>query len=147
MYKQILIAIDGSELAAKGLEQGLRLAAALDAEATVLTASERWASVDAGQVWGGSAGLLDEYRVHTRKVADEVLGDAGRRATELGVRHQTLYVDNRYPADAILETAKARGADLIVMASHGRRGLSRLLIGSQTNEVINHSTIPVLVVR
>lgn len=147
MYKQILIATDGSELAAKGLEQGLRLAAALGAEVTILTASERWTPVDAGVVWGGSVGMLDEYRTHMRKEADVVLAAAGARATELGVRHQSAYVADTYPADAILETARARGADLIVMASHGRRGLNRLLIGSQTNAVIAHSTIPVLVVR
>ena len=147
MYKQILIATDGSELATKGLEQGLQLAVALDAEVTILTASERWAPVDAGMVWGGSPGMLEEYRAHNRKDADSILAAAGERATELGVRHQVLYVADSYPADAILETAKARGADLIVMASHGRRGLSRLLIGSQANAVITHSTIPVLVVR
>jgi nucleotide-binding universal stress UspA family protein len=147
MYQQILIATDGSELAGKGLEQGLRLAAALDAEVTNHTASERWTPVDAGLVWGGSAGMLEEYRTHVRKAADEVLAAAGARATELGVRHQTLYVPDRYPAETILETATARGVDLIVMASHGRRGLDRLLVGSQTNAVITHSTIPVLVVR
>lgn len=147
MYKQILIATDGSELATKGLEQGLQLAVVLNADVTILTASERWAPVDAGMVWGGSPGMLEEYRTHNREDANSILAAAGERATELGVRHQVLYVADSYPADAILETAKARGADLIVMASHGRRGLSRLLIGSQANAVITHSTIPVLVVR
>ncbi len=147
MYKQILIATDGSELAKKGLEQGLQLALALDADVTIVTASERWTPVDAGVVWGGSAGLLEEYRGHVRKAGEEVLEAAGTRATELGVRHQVMHVTERYPAEAILETAAERGADLIVMASHGRRGLNRLLIGSQANSVITHSTIPVLVVR
>ncbi len=147
MYKQIVIATDGSELAGKGLEQGLELAAALDAEVTIVTASERWTPVDAGIVWSGSAGMLDEYRVHAKKEAEALLAVAGERATALGVRHQTMYVADSYPAEAILDTAAARGADLIVMASHGRRGLNRLLIGSQANSVIAHSTIPVLVVR
>ena len=147
MYKHILIATDGSDLAAKGLEQGLQLAAAMNAEVTILTASERWTPVDAGVVWGGSASAVAEYATHTRLAAEATLASASERAAALGVRHQSLYVADHYPADAILETAAARGAELIVMASHGRRGLNRLLVGSQTNAVIAHSTIPVLVVR
>lgn len=147
MYKHILIATDGSELAGKGVEQGLHLAAAMDAKVTILTASEPWSAVDAGQVWGGSASLLEEYRTHTRQAAEQILATAGRRASELGVRHESLYTADTYPAEAILETAKACGADLIVMATHGRRGLNRLLLGSQANAVITHSTVPVLVVR
>ncbi len=147
MYKHILIATDGSELAARGLEHGLQLAAALGAEATFLIASESWPPVDTGQMWVSAAALLEDYSTHARRTAEEILARAGARAVELGVRHHSLCVEDRYPADAILETATARGADLIVMASHGRRGLDRLLIGSQTNAVITHSTVPVLVVR
>jgi nucleotide-binding universal stress UspA family protein len=147
MYKRILIAIDGSELAGKGLEQGLELAAALGAAVIVLTVSEPLQSVDAGQVWGGSAGALETYRLHVKAQADGILGAAEKRARALGVACESVHVPERYPADAILETAGARQAELIVMASHGRRGLGRLLIGSQTNAVITHSKVPVLVVR
>lgn len=90
-------------------------------------------------VWGGSASLLHEYNDHVRKQAETVLAAAGARATELGVRYEPVYVADRYPAEAIMETASARGSDLIVMASHGRGGLNRLLIGSQTNAVITPS--------
>ena len=147
MYTQILIATDGSELAEKGLEQGLQLARATGATATIVTASEPWQAVDAGQVWGGSAALLDEYRTHARETAEKILAAAAHRANELGVTHDTRYVKDSYAAEAILEAAKSIGADLIVMATHGRRGLNRLLLGSQANAVITHSTIPVLVVR
>lgn len=147
MYKHILIATDGSELAGKGLEHGLRVAAAIGAEATIVTVTEPWQSVDAGQVWGGSASLLDEYRAHARESATRILAAAAERASALGVTHKTRYVADAYPAEAILEAAKECGADLIVMATHGRRGLNRLLLGSQANAVITHSTIPVLVVR
>lgn len=147
MYKHILIATDGSELAGKGLEHGLHVAAAIGAEATIVTVTEPWQSVDAGQVWGGSASLLDEYRTHARESATGILAAAGERASALGVTHQTQYVADAYPAEAILEVAKERGADLVVMATHGRRGLNRLLLGSQANAVITHSEIPVLVVR
>lgn len=147
MYKQILIATDGSELAMKGLEQGLQLAAALDAEATILTVSERWVPVDPGVVWAGSPDMLDDYHVHVRKEGEAVLAAASGLATERGVRHQTLYVADSHPADAILEAVTERSVDLIVMASHGRRGLNRLLVGSQTNTVVARSPVPVLVVR
>jgi len=147
MYKQILIATDGSELADKGLEHGLRVAAATGAEATIVTVTEPWQAIDAGQVWGGSAALLEEYRAHAAEAAKKILAAAAERASALGVRHETVYVDNAYPGEAILATAKERGADLIVMATHGRRGLNRLLLGSQAISVITHSTIPVLVVR
>ena len=60
---------------------------------------------------------------------------------------ETLHVKNQFPAEGIIEAAKAQGCDLIVMASHGRRGLSRLLLGSQANRVVTQSTIPVLICR
>jgi len=147
MYKHVLIATDGSELGSRGLEHGLRVAAATGAEATIVTVTEPWQSVDAGQVWGGSANLLEEYRTHAREAATRILEAAAKRASELGVVHHIHYVADAYPSDAILEAAGERGADLIVMASHGRRGLNRLLLGSQANAVITHSQIPVLVVR
>ena len=147
MYKKILIATDGSELAQKGLEQGLRMAVVMNAKVIILTASEPWQPVDVGQVWGGSASLLEEYRKQVADASKRVLAEAGKRATELGVPHESLYVADRFPSDAILDAVKEHNVDLIVMATHGRRGFNRLLIGSQTNTVITHSTIPVLVVR
>lgn len=147
MYKQILIATDGSELAQKGLEQGLRMAVVMNANVIILTASEPWQPVDVGQVWGGSASMLEDYRKQVADASQRVLAEAGKRAAELGVPHQPLYVADRFPSDAILDAVKEHNVDLIVMATHGRRGFNRLLIGSQTNTVITHSTIPVLVVR
>ena len=147
MYKHILIATDGSELATKGLEHGLRLAASTGAQAIVVTVTEPWQAIDAGQVWGGSAALLEEYREHAEQAAQKILASAAERASALGVTHETVYVANAYPGEAFLATAMERGGDLIVMATHGRRGLNRLLLGSQANSVITHSEIPVLVVR
>lgn len=68
-------------------------------------------------------------------------------AAEAGVSCETLHVKDRRAAEGIIETAKANGCDLIVMGSHGRRGLGRLVLGSQANEVVTHSTVPVLVCR
>ena len=147
MYKHILIATDGSELSSRGLEHGLRLASATGARATIITVTEPWQSVDAGHVWGGAASLLDEYRTHAREAATQILDAAKERASALGVEHEAVYVAEAYPGEAIVESAEERGADLIVMASHGRRGLNRMLLGSQANSVITHSKVPVLVVR
>ncbi|CBL45199.1 Universal stress protein [gamma proteobacterium HdN1] len=147
MYQKILIPTDGSELANKGLEHGLRLAAATGAKAVVLTATEPWQPIDAGQVWGGSSILMEEYNKRSRDSADAILAHATKRAAELGAACEPLYQPDRYPADAILDAAKSEGIDLIVMATHGRRGLNRLLLGSQANVVVTHSLVPVLMVR
>ena len=74
--------------------------------------------------------------------------DAARSMTEqLGISAEFLHVPNAHPATAIIATAKSRGSDLIVMASHGRRGLRKLLLGSQTSEVLVDGSVPVLVVH
>jgi nucleotide-binding universal stress UspA family protein len=80
-------------------------------------------------------------------VADKVLSNAADAASAAGVDCETLHVDNSAPADAILETAKSRSCDLIVLASHGRRGVERLLLGSQASRVVQSAETSVLVVR
>ena len=87
---------------------------------------------------------IDEYEASIEKSAHEILAKAKEQA---GPGCETVHVKDGYPGDGILETAKKSGCDLIVMASHGRRGLSRLLLGSQANHVVTHSTLPVLVCR
>ena len=145
MYRNLIIATDGSELAAKAVEQGLGLAQALGAKATVVTVTEPWTAV----VWGGvdMAFPIEEYERGCLAGAEKILGDAAAVAARLGASCETLHVKDRMPAEGILETARARNCDLIVMASHGRRGVARLLIGSQANQVVTHSTIPVLICR
>ena len=144
MYRKILIATDGSELSGKGVEHGLKLAAALGAEALLVTVTDPWQPVS---TWTASSEMAEEYRKRVTAEAERILDEAAKRASELGVTHHGLHVPDRYPAEAILETSAGRGCDLVVMATHGRRGLGRLLIGSQANAVITHSRIPVLVVR
>jgi nucleotide-binding universal stress UspA family protein len=70
-----------------------------------------------------------------------------KRAADQGVTVKTVLVDNSFPAEGIVATAANIGAELIVMGSHGRRGLNRLLLGSQTNNVLAHTKVPVLVTR
>ncbi len=145
MYKHILIATDGSELAQKAVGQGLALARALDAKVLAITVTEPWASVVSGEMT--FAFPVDEYEKNAAANASTVLASATDIARKVGVTCETLHVKDRYPADGIVETAKAHGCDLIIMASHGRRGVSRMLLGSEANKVVALSTMPVLICR
>ncbi len=145
MYEHLLIATDGSELASKALSQGLGLAKALDARATVLMVSEPWTAFVSGEA--AIAFPIQEYdRAVTAKVHD-VLTAAAAAAKAQGVTCATEHARDQYPAEGIIAAATKYGCDLIVMASHGRRGLTRLFLGSQANSVVTQSTIPVLVCR
>ena len=150
MYSRILVATDGSELAGKGVEAGLALAKALRASVVLVTASEPWQDVYPGDPNGMalSSELRDDYRKSKQADCERILAQAQTRAKALGIDAvETVYVADRMAADAILETAEARGADLIVMASHGRSGLRKLLLGSQAQAVVSRGSLPVLVVR
>lgn len=145
MYKHILIATDGSELAQKAVEQGLQLAKLTSAKATVVTVTEPWSATVSGDMV--IAFPIDDYEKTTAAEAEKILSGAQTTAAKLGVTCTTQHVKDRYPAEGIIESCTAAGCDLIVMASHGRRGISRLLLGSQTNRVVTLSTVPVLVCR
>jgi nucleotide-binding universal stress UspA family protein len=149
MYSRILIATDGSELADRGVTGGVALAKALDASVVIVTASEPWVpiGVDTTGIAVTEYGLADEYEKAERTAGEEILANAAKLADESGVAAATIFVSRQYPADAILATAEAQHADLIVMASHGRRGVQRLLLGSQANEVLTRSKVPVLIVK
>ncbi|MDX8440981.1 universal stress protein [Mesorhizobium australafricanum] len=149
MYKKILIATDGSELAGKGVAHGLELAKGLGAAVTFVTVSEPFPAL----AWGGAMagyvapGELTNYEESARKYARELLDKCKAEADAKGVGSNAIHVENKAPAEAILEVAASEGSDLIVMASHGRRGIGRLMLGSQTAEVVSLTQIPVLVVR
>jgi nucleotide-binding universal stress UspA family protein len=149
MYAQILIATDGSELAGHALDQGLKLAKRLGSAVTVVTVTEPAAVVGGGYAAMAGTGFdpIPELIDAQKKVADGVLAAAATTAKGQGVEVKTLLVDNSFPAEGIVAAAEQIGADLIVMASHGRRGLGRLLLGSQTSNVLAHSKVPVLVTR
>jgi nucleotide-binding universal stress UspA family protein len=148
MYRHILIATDGSELAGKGVEHGLTLAARLQAHATVLTVSEPInTGFDDALGWSAVGTSMPEFQTAREEAARKVLAGASAQAGGIGVDATTLHVADRYAAEAIVETAERQGCDLIVMASHGRRALGRLLLGSQTSEVLARCGVPVLVIR
>ena len=90
---------------------------------------------------------LVAYEEHARQYARDVLDKCKASADELGLRSKGMHIENRTPAEAILDVARVEACDLIVMASHGRRGLKGFLLGSETQKVLTHSSIPVLVYR
>lgn len=149
MFNRILIATDGSEVGQKGVDYGLDLAKALGVDVTVITVTERL-PVYSGMVgydfaWSESA--LAEYSGGQKRLADGILANVQQAAERLGVSAETLHVSDAQVADAIISAAQERNCGLIVMASHGRRGLGRLMLGSNTSEVLSQTDIPVLVAR
>jgi len=139
MHKHILIATDGSALAEKGVAAGLDLARAFGAKVTAVTVSEPAAHLvpDAGFI--DTSGEDDAVRAILDAVADA--------AAETDIACETVHVKNQYPAEAILQTAEQRGCDMIVMASHGRRAIGRMLLGGEAVRVITHAHVPVLVCK
>lgn len=150
MYANILVSTDGSDVAKKGLQHGITLAKALNAKVTVIAVTEPL-PIDLGtgmaSGWIPSKEEFDRFDAACKESAGKVLADANAMAEKIGISIERLHVPNAHPATAIIETAKSKGCDLIVMGSHGRRGLKKLFLGSQTSEVLLDGSVPVLVVR
>ncbi|QZP08128.1 universal stress protein [Caenibius sp. WL] len=149
MYEHILISTDGSDVAQKGVECGLDLAKSLRAKVTILTVTERLGHHRGTLKWDPASGERPGYEdsLSQDEIAGETLASAQATARRAGVAARTLHVRDACPADAIIGAAQAEDCQLIVMASHGRTGLGRVLLGSQTSAVLARSSIPVLVVR
>lgn len=148
MYKHILIATDGSDLARKGLEHGLSLARALGAKISVLTVFEPLRSDMASAArLGGTHDPAARYDQQIEAMMKDRFAFIEERAAEHGVAVDMTHEIDDSPAEAIVRAARLSGCDLVVMSSHGRRGMRKILLGSQTSEVLVHTTIPVLVIR
>lgn len=145
MYRNILIATDGSELAQKAVDHGLAIAKGLGSKVTVVTVTEMM-STQNGMLMPRAADV-DRYEDEARTAARAILDKAAQASTAAGVSCEVVHVADKTPAEGVLETTRNRGCDLVVMASHGRRGLDRLLMGSHAQEVMVHSSVPVLVCR
>ncbi|MBJ6988624.1 MULTISPECIES: universal stress protein [unclassified Devosia] len=149
MFKSILIATDGSELANKALSAALELAKLNGASVIALTSTDPIVSALGGGSFGAidAGSILSELEESYAKHAKTILAQARDIAQAQGVNIETRYLAEHRPADAILEAAEKIGCDTIVMGSHGRRGFQRMLLGSQAAEVLARSTIPVLVIK
>ena len=145
MFKHILIPIDGTELSVAALDTSLTLARETGAKVTVLMTIEPAPIVMMAMVQ--LTEQQNRYHQHAKEQAARHLGEAAAKAKAAGVPCDTVQVDHDHPYQAIIETAAGKGCDLIAMASHGRRGISALVLGSETTKVLTHSTMPVLVYR
>ena len=145
MFKHILIPTDGSDLSRKALLYGIQLAKESKAKVTALTVRPPYVIGSMDMI--GVVGSQDEFEAETQRYADYALTQARMAADAAGVQIETVQDVGDQPFRAIIDSAKAHGCDLIVMASHGRRGMSALLLGSETVKVLTHSTVPVLVYR
>ena len=145
MFKHILIPTDGSERSARAVTQGIALAAVLDARVTALMATP---AIPPIILEGLAAPLHNEVLEQNAKdYATRSLAVAAQAAAAAGVRCETIHLEHEQPWEVIIQTAEQKGCDLIVMASHGRAGVSAVVLGSETNKVLTHSKIPVLVCR
>ena len=147
MYKHILVATDGSKLSQKAVTHAIALAQALGAKLTVFYASPDYplpAYAD-GVVYEPVS--KKEYAALANQEATKILAAIAEKADAGGLECATVHTIAPAPWEAILAAAKKAKADAIVMASHGRRGVSALLLGSETQKVLTHSKIPVIVVR
>ncbi len=148
MIAHMLIATDGSQLADKAVDQGLALAAKTGARVTAVTVTETWSALDMTErARAGVENPVDEHARIAERRAREVLARVAEKATAMGVSCETLHCPDSRPAEAIVQEADRLDCDMIVMASHGRRGIDRLLVGSQTLRVLALTTRPVLVYR
>ena len=148
MYKHILIATDGSELAQKALTTALALAKHLEAKATAVTVTEPWDALSmAALAERNIPNPVAGYEEGVAATANRILWGVSETAKKMQVACATVHVKDKHPAAGIIDTAKERGCDLIVMASHGRRGISKLLLGSQATKVVTLSPVPVLICR
>jgi nucleotide-binding universal stress UspA family protein len=145
MYTNILIPTDGSELAEKAVQHGIALAQRIGAKVTALTVLPPFHTftTDTRMIEDTPA----QYKTRMQHHAETTLGATARAAIAAGIVCELVHVEHEHPYQAIIDTADAKGCDLIVMASHGRRGVSAILLGSETVKVLTHCKLPVLVHR
>ncbi|MGZ8272824.1 MAG: universal stress protein [Burkholderiaceae bacterium] len=144
MFKRILVPTDGSELSDKAIASAVELARTLKASVIGMTTLEPYSYSNLSEY---RPETLDDYEARTDQAGAERLGRVADAASRAGVSVETVTVKSFSPYEAIIDTAKGKSCDLIVMASHGRRGLNAVLLGSETQKVLTHSSIPVMVYR
>ena len=144
MYKRLLIATDGSDVTQKAVQAAVELARATGGELFAISVKEPFPYSAISEMQPVPP---QEFFDAQERIANERVRVVVAAATAAGLPCQAHTVEALHPWEAILDHAKTQRCDLVVMASHGRRGLSALLLGSETQKVLTHSTIPVLVVK
>jgi nucleotide-binding universal stress UspA family protein len=146
MYKHILIPTDGSETADKAVEEGLKFAKWAGARVTAFTAMPEY-RLPSGEIVSRNVESLPDYERRSAQEAKRLLDGIAERARGAGVEFGGEFALSDRPWQAIISAAEKNGCDLIFIASHGRKGVSAFLHGSETREVLTHSKIPTLVCR
>lgn len=144
MYKRILVPTDGSERSVKAVEGAARFARPLGATLVVMTVVEPYSYTNLAEYRPES---IEQYDERVTAEAEERLEAARKIAVAAGVEVKTVMVKSFSPAEAIIEQAEKNGCDIIFMASHGRKGIAAVLLGSETQKVLTHSHSPVMVYR
>ncbi len=148
MFKHILLPTDGSKLSDNAVRHGIEFAKSINARVTAIHVVPEFQMIaDEGFVAPMSAQFKERFEKEARERARKVLDKVEKMAKTAEVAYSGVIVNSDFPHQQIIHTAQKRKCDLIMMASHGRRGLSGLLLGSETAKVLTHSKIPVLVVR
>ncbi len=148
MYKHVLIATDGSPLSDRAVDAGIDLANALKAAVTIANVGAPYAPpLYAGDLVPNNYMTAAEHGEKVRAAGEEILGKAVEKAKAAGLSPDTAFEIADEPADGIIKIARDKNADLIVVASHGRGGLSALLLGSATRRLLSSANIDLLVIR
>ena len=147
MFKNILVPTDGSKLSQKALKEAIDLARDFKAKVTALHVFPKFSGSPYG-TFGPAEDVLEEaHRNQAHAEGDRLFATLRKSAEATGVPFDAVLVENNDVWEQVISTAKKKKCDLICMASHGRRGIAGVLLGSETNKVLTHSHIPVLVVR
>jgi len=150
MFDKILVATDGSQLAARGIETAIELATKIGSELFIVTVTSLMPSygIVMGAEWAAGAGsAMEDFRQSMEEEAKNILAQALDKAKAAGVKAQGIHVENQLAAAGIIDASKEYDVNLIIVASHGRRGVSRLILGSQAAEVLAMSERPVMVIK
>ena len=145
MFKHILIPTDGSDLSNIAVVNGVRFAKEIGARITGLTVTApfHFLAVEAMQI----EDTEEQYNADIKLVAQRHLSSLKDAAEDAGVPLQLLHASSDHPYEEIVKTAELQGCDVIFLASHGRRGMRAVLMGSETTKVLTHTKIPVVVYR
>ena len=147
MYKRILVATDGSTLSKKAVRNAIDLAGAIGADLVALYVVPRY---PVSYFEGGVTISMQDVEQTEKQWSDkgQAVVDAVQQAAQAeGIKAKAVVVRSDLVAESIMSAAKKHKCDLVVMASHGRKGIKRVLLGSETQHVLTHSTVPVLVLR
>ena len=147
MFRNILVPTDGSTLSRKAIRRAVELAKGEKARVTGVYVAPPWRPIADGDQWTTATLSPQQHAAAVRKVADRYLGVLKKAAAAAHVPCSCNCVSGGFPYLEIVKAAHRNRCDLILMASHGRRGISRLLLGSETSKVLAHSNVPVLVCR